>query len=241
MDIDGSASISVRRDAPERFTFEEYAPAETHKVPKLAAVTPYDVFNKALGRAEGLLLLHPVLCAIGGRPRRHAGDLLRGTLVLSVGALDALVLESVVAAIPRAERDGTLMRSVAKWVKEDAEGSLALLGDRQASAKAAELCRRRLGQPRLERAAAIEDVIRDMARRDPPWPRAAEILSSDGRAWDAAAVKHQLDQIVEREHAIAYGGDLLPDSTSRRIPQPYVQEAVGVIRAVGTAVAETLT
>lgn len=193
-----------------------------------------------MGRVEGLLLLHPVLSGIGGRPRRHGADVLRGALVLSVGALDALVLDSVVAAIPRAEREGTLGQSVARWVKEDAESSLALLGDHEPSGKVAELCRQRLGQPTFQRAATIEDVIRDVARRDAPWPRAAEILSSAGRVWDAAAVKAKLDEIVEREHGIAYSGDLLPDSTTRRIRRPYVERSVRVIRAVGSAVVETL-
>ena len=194
-----------------------------------------------MGRVEGLLLLHLKLSGFAGRQKRHGADVLRGALVLSIGALDALVLDSVVAAIPRAERDGALGRTVAKWVKEDAESSLTLLGDREPAGKVANLCRRRLGQPTFQRAAAIEDVIRDVAQREGFWPRAAEILSSDGSVWDAASEKGKLDEIVEREHGIAYRGDLLPDSTTtRRIQRPYVEEAVRVIRAVGSAVAETL-
>ena len=239
--IDKTTSTRIRSYAATRFKFEEHAPVGAHEVHNRGVPTPYDVFDRTMGRVEGLLRLHPVLCAIGGRPRRHAGDMLRGTLVLSVGALDALVLDSVVAAIPRAEREGTLVRSVAKWVKEDAEGSLALLGDREPGEKVAELCRRRLGQPTLQRAEAIEDVIRDVAKRHAPWRRAAEILSSDSDAWNNNAVKAKLDEIVEREHGIAYGGDLLPDSTAtRRIQLRYVDETTRVIRAVGLAVAETL-
>ena len=194
-----------------------------------------------MGRVEGLLLLYPHLRGVGGRSRRHASDVLRGAFVLSVGALDALVLDSVVAAIPRAEQEGTLELTIAKWAKADAESFLALLGDREPAKKVAELCRRKLGQPTFHRAQAIEDVIRDVAKRNPPWGRAAEILSADGGDWNESAVTAKLDGIIEREHCIAYGGDLLASSTAtRRIQLRYVDEAVRVIRAVGSGVAETL-
>lgn len=203
--------------------------------------TPFEVFITAMGRVEGLLLLYPHLRGIGGRSRRHASDVLRGAFVLSVAALDGLVLDSVVAAIPRAEQEGTLERTIAKWAKADAESFLALLGDRTPRDGVAELCRQRLGQPTFHRADAIEDLIRDVAMRKPPWRQAAEILSSDGRDWNDATVKAKLDEIIEREHCIAYRADLLGISTAtRRIRLRYVDEAVRVIRAVGSGVAETL-
>jgi hypothetical protein len=194
-----------------------------------------------MARVEALLLLYPHLRGIGGRSKRHASNVLRGAVVLSVGALDALVLDSVVAAIPRAEEEGTLERTIAKWAKADAEAFLALLSDREPGEKVAELCRRKLGQPTFHRAEAIEDVIRDVAKRDPPWERAAKILSADGNVWYETAVKAKLDGIIEREHCIAYRGDLLPSSTAtRRIQLPYVADAARVIRAVGSGVAQTL-
>ena len=220
---------------------EDRPAAETHDSRNRPVRAPLEVFNTAMGRVEGLLLLHPEMRGLAGRRKRHVADMLRGGLVLSVAALDALVLDSVVAAIPRAEKEGTLERTIARWAKADAESFLALLGDREPGKKVAELCRRRLGQPTFHRAEAIEDVIRDVAERNPPWRRAAEILSVDGKVWNDAAVKAKLDEIVEREHVIAYGGDLLPYSaTTRRIQLRYVDGAVRVIRAVGSGVAETL-
>jgi hypothetical protein len=65
---------------------------------------PQTVFDKTMRRVDGLLLLDPELHGVAGRPKQHVSDLLRGALVLSVAALDALVLDSVVAAIPRAVR-----------------------------------------------------------------------------------------------------------------------------------------
>jgi hypothetical protein len=215
--------------------------AEVHGSSDLGVRTPHEIFEKTMGRVDALLLLDPHLRGVGGRSRRRASDMLRGAFVLSVSALDGLVLDSVVAAIPRAEQEGTLDRTIATWAKADAEAFLALLGDREPGEKVAELCRRKLGQPALHRAAAIEDVIRDVAKRDPPWGRAAKILSADGIVWNDTAVKEKLDGIIERAHCIAYRGDLLPSSrATRRIQVRYVDEAAHVVRAVGSGVAQTL-
>lgn len=209
---------------------------------KIASVaTAAEAFDKTMRRVDGLLSLHPTLHGIAGRPRQHVSDVLRGALVLSVAALDALVLDSVVAAIPRAVRDGQLGPNVAKWVKEQPEEFLALLSDAAPGTKLAELCRSQLGQVTFQRAAMIEGVIRDVVRRDPPWSRAADILSESGKTWDAEAVKTKLDEIVERRHRIAHSGDLLAESTATRpIQLPYLEEAVRVIRAVGQGVTHSL-
>jgi hypothetical protein len=204
--------------------------------------TPAEAFAKTLGRVDGLLLLHPALHGTTGRPRQHVSDVLRGALVLSVSALDALVLDSVVAAIPRAVRDGTLGPNVTKWVREEPETFLALLNQPDQNDKLGELCRTKLGQLTFQRAAMIEGVLRDVVSREPPWSRAADNLSAVGDAWDADRVKAKLDEIVERRHRIAHSGDLKPNSTATRpIQRPYVEEAVRVIQAVGEAVTYSLS
>jgi hypothetical protein len=202
---------------------------------------PAVAFDKTMGRVDGLLLLHPVLHGTTGRPRQHVSDLLRGALVLSVAALDALVLDSVVAAIPRAVRDKRLGPNVAKWVKEDPETFLALLTATNASAQLAELCREKLGAITFQKAQMIEGVMRDVVQRGAPWPRAATLLSKGGAKWSADKVKDTLDAIVERRHRIAHSGDMLPNRTATQTIQlSYVQEAVIVIRAVGQAVTHEL-
>src|SRR6266700_1902889 len=201
--------------------------------------SPQTVFDKTMRRVDGLLLLHPELHGVAGRPRQHVSDLLRGALVLSVAALDALVLDSVVAAIPRAVRDGRLGPNVAKWVREEPEAFLALLPTTNPGAKLADLCREQLGAITFQRAAMIEGVMRDVVQRDPPWPRAAVILSRGGATWSADEVKETLDEIVERRHRIAHSGDMLPNRTATRpIQLSYVQDAVLVIEAVGQAVTQ---
>jgi hypothetical protein len=204
--------------------------------------TPAEAFEKTMARVEGLLSLHPTLHGIAGRPRQHVSDVLRGALVLGVAALDALVLDSVTAAIPRAVRDGRLGPNVAKWVKEEPEAFLALLTEAEPGPKLGELCRAKLGQITFQRAAMIEGVIRDVVRGEAPWSHAADALSATGTPWDAQAVKDKLDEIVDRRHRIAHSGDLFPERTATRpIQLSYVQEAVRVIRAVGGGVSHSLS
>lgn len=203
--------------------------------------TPHEVFNITMGRVDGLLALHPTLHGIQGRPRQHVSDVLRGALVLSVAALDALVLDSVVAAIPRAVRDGQLGPNVAKWVKEEPEEFLALLPDPESALKLAEMCRLKLGQITFQKVAMIEGVMYDVVRRGQPWTRAADILTAGGGAWDSNDVRVRLNEIVERRHRIAHSGDMRLNTTATQpIQLPYVQEAARVIKAVGQAVTETL-
>jgi len=76
-------------------------------------------FNKTLVRVDGLLALHPVIHGTTGRPKRHVSDVLRGALVLAVAALDSLVVDSVVEAVPSLARKGALGKTAGKWVKED--------------------------------------------------------------------------------------------------------------------------
>lgn len=102
--------------------------------------TPQEVFNITMGRVDGLLRLHPTLHGSAGRPRQHVSDVLRGALALGVAALDALVLDSVIAAIPTAVRDQRLGPNVAKWVKEEPEEFLALIAGAEPEKRLAELC-----------------------------------------------------------------------------------------------------
>src|SRR5262245_3244289 len=74
--------------------------------PRMPAPSPYETFQKTIYRVVGLIRLHSELHGIQGRPKQHVSDVLRGALVLAVGALDALILESVLSAIPAAARGG---------------------------------------------------------------------------------------------------------------------------------------
>jgi hypothetical protein len=199
--------------------------------------TPYETFEKTMGRVEGLLLLHPQLHGIRGRPAQHVSDVLRGALVLAVGALDSLVLESVVAAVPAAARGGRLGPNVPKWIKEEPEAFLGALVEDDPVEALAVLCRSKLGTLTFQRSAMIQGVMRDVLGCEAPWDDAAEILSRDGGAWDAERVTARLDEYVERRHRIAHSGDVKPNSTGTQpIQRPYVERATELIEAVGEAV-----
>ncbi len=206
-------------------------------MPNATLDSALEAFNKTMGRVDGLLALHPHIHGIPGRPKQHVSDVLRGALVLAAGALDALVLDSVVAAVPSAATANSLGPAVEKWVKEDPErilGAFALDDPRDVLAT---LCREKLGALTFQKSAMIQGVLRDVLGCEPPWDQAAEILTQAEDEWDAERVIERLDGFVERRHRVAHGGDLLPDSTATRpIQRPYVERAAKVIRAVGQAV-----
>jgi hypothetical protein len=197
--------------------------------------TPFETFEKTMDRVDGLLLLHPQIHGIRGRPAQHVSDVLRGALVLAVGALDALVLESVIAAVPAAAHAGRLGPTVANWVKQAPEAFIASLAEPDPIGAITALCRDNLGPMTFQKSAMIQGVMRDVLGVGPPWSDAATILTvTEGHLWDAEAVKAKLDEFVLRRHRIAHSGDIRPNSTATQpIQRPYVEEAASVIRAVG--------
>jgi hypothetical protein len=210
---------------------------------RVPSPTPYETFGTAMHRVVGLILLHSELHGVRGRPGQHVSDVLRGALVLGVGALDALILESVLSAIPAAARQRRLGPNVAKWIKEEPEAFLAALVEDDPVEAVAVLCRAQLGSLTFQRSAMIEGVLRDVLLCGPPWVQAAETLSGHYEEdWDGGAVKEQLDEFVTRRHRIAHSGDLKPNgSGTQPIQRPYVERATVVITAVGKAVHEVIT
>jgi hypothetical protein len=85
----------------------------------------YRSFSKTMERVDALLALHPVLHGSRGRPAQHVADVLRGAHVLSVAALDAVVLGCITEALPELIRLGRQGPNVAKWLKEEPDKTLA--------------------------------------------------------------------------------------------------------------------
>ncbi len=191
-------------------------------------------------RVRGVLALHPSLHGTRGRPRQHVSDVLRGALVLAVGALDGLVLEASIEAVaPVAEAEG-LGASYAKWVKDDPAAFWDALTRLDPPSAIAEVGRARLSTTTFQRSQMIEGVLRDVVGCDAPWANAANRLSRSGRAWAAEDVRKALDLIVERRHAIAHSGDLNPGLRATPITLRYVEEATNVVDAVGIAVCDVV-
>jgi hypothetical protein len=199
-----------------------------------------EVFERTIGRVNGLVALVRQT-AKRGRPPQHASDVLRGALVLALAALDALVLESIIEAIPRLAREGKLGPNFRKWIGEQPEKTLAAFAEDDPHKALADICRDQLGTQPFQKAAAIEGVLRGTLRAEPPWDDAAVILSSTGSPWTAEEVKERLDAFVLRRHRIVHDGDLVTGRKSTRpILRGDVQEAVDIVRAVGEAVLRSI-
>jgi hypothetical protein len=200
-----------------------------------------DPFLKSMERVHGLLALHPSLHGGRGRPRQHVSDVLRGAIVLAVGALDGLVLEAVVETIKPAGRRRDLGPDVAKWVKDDPQRLIDALGSPDPLEDIAAYAREHLGTMTFQRAAAIQGVLSGVGRCEPPWQKAAERLTTGSDVWDEGRVRDRLDEFVRRRNAIAHSGDRAATSTaSTPIQLSYVEEAARVIEAVGLAISEVV-
>lgn len=192
-----------------------------------------------MNRVDGVVALHRTLHGKSGRPRQHVSDMLRGALVLAVGALDGLVLEAVLEAIGPAARAGRLGEAATKWAKDDPEKVLRAFSAADPHHELTQLARNHLGQITFQSPAMIEGVLRDVAAVPAPWSRASLALTDANDKWSQNRVKEELRLVVERRHRIAHAGDLRRDAMSARpITVSYVQEASALIRCVGLAVCD---
>jgi hypothetical protein len=160
-------------------------------------------------------------------------DLLRGSLVLAVAALDGLVLEATVQAVPEAARKKVLGETAVKWAKESAEAMVQGLSEDDPANAFAQMIRPNLENLTFQRAAMIEGHLKGLLGADPPWDRASTNLQ--GR-YSASRVRELLDDLVLRRHRIAHSGDLTPSGATKTIRVDYVQQGLDIIEAVGEAV-----
>jgi len=195
------------------------------------------VFEKTMTRVDGLLALHPKIHGTRGRPQQAVSDLLRGALVLALAALDALVVDSVVEAVPRLAKKGALGPTVPKWAKDSSEWIVACFADDDPPAALARLCAEELGRQTFQRSAAIERVLRDVLGCEGLWEDAASRMTAGGKTWETGEVVEHLDKYVARRNRIVHGGDAKAHGTATEpITLDYVAKAVVLVRAVGEAV-----
>ena len=196
-------------------------------------------FLRSMDRVSGVLALHQSLHGGPGRPRQHVSDILRGALVLAVGALDGLVLGAVVETVEPAVLKNANSPTVTKWVKENPDRLLGALSRSSPADELVLLCREQLSTMTFQRAKMIDGVLVDVAQCEPPWRHAAIALTTPKRRWTEGQVAARLDDFVKRRHAIAHSGDAAASGrSSTPIQLPYVVEAEQVIRAVGLSVCD---
>jgi len=89
------------------------------------SLSPYQVFEKNLGRAETLVNIHKTLSGGGrGRPPEHTSDLLRSAVVTAVAAMDAylhdIISQKVVPTIrARRKRKEGFPGKLVKLIKDE--------------------------------------------------------------------------------------------------------------------------
>jgi hypothetical protein len=194
---------------------------------------PQRAFHTTLGRVESLTAVHGRMHGTRGRPRQEVSDMLRGALVLAVAALDALVLDSITAAIPRLAKQGALGDRVTSIVKENPKAVLYCFAADDPSKALQEVVEEQLGKITFQRSAAIEDALRSYVLCESPWAGAAERLSDETTLWTPQDVQGKLDEYVARRNRIAHSGDLGDNGRATPIRLDYIARAVRVIRAVG--------
>lgn len=163
--------------------------------------------------------------------------------MLGLAALDSLVVDSIVEAVPLLARKGALGTTAAKWIKDEPETVLGCFAADDPGAALASLYREQLGSLTFQRADAIAGVLRDLVDCDPPWDRASVILSRQYvEEWSAEDVRVYLDIYVDRRNRIVHGGDLRPGGTAaREITFRFVDQGVDIVKAVGSATSAAIT
>ena len=196
-------------------------------------------FTSAIDRVLGLCDLHSSLTTKPGRPKQDKSDLLRGAIVLSAAALDEVVLESVIAALPSAAKKGLLANSnVLNWIKRKPEALIAALSKPSPENVLIELARAEIGTMTFQKSSAIGGLLEDALGANPPWERTAAELNrhGGGRVWTAEAVATALDQFILRRNRIAHSGDRNERGGLSGIRRPYVLDNTTLVLNVGLAV-----
>lgn len=201
---------------------------------------PPTVFSRTLKRVDALLAMHGQVHGTRGRPRQNVSDLLRGTLVLTMAALDAVVLDAVINAVPDLARQGRLGENMDKWVKADPKRVMDCFAAHDPHVALCEVARANLGTTTFQKAEMIEGVLIDTLACPAPWGRAALKMTTTKNEWTERTVKDRLNIFVLRRNRIAHDGDMANESRTTPITFRFVSEARQLVEAVGTATVEEI-
>lgn len=190
-------------------------------------------FRRTKDRVNRLINLNKRLSS-RGRPRREHSDVLRAAVVLSLGALDALVADAIVEAVPEASRKGTLGQRVADWLEKDGRQALSMMAHPNPHRALADFVAEKLSATTLQRAAVIEDNLRAILDAGPPWAVAAKRV---GDNVTEAQLKRYLDQVSDRRNEIVHKGDVKTGTKApESIARDWVERHVSYIWETGEAI-----
>jgi len=176
-------------------------------------------------------------------------DMLRGGLVLAVAALDAVVLDCIVEAIPKLAVRGELGGAVA--TKVTTAEVLRCFGETDPHRALHDLCQAKYSAITFQKVETIEANLCDSVGCGLPWSRAAARLQAVGPIWDEQAlkaatwneksVKRQLNEYVKRRNRIAHDGDRAQGAKrTSPITRGYVADAGRFLREVGMAISDVV-
>lgn len=195
-------------------------------------------FRRTKYRVQRLINLNRRLSGPRGRPRQEHTDVLRAAIVLSLGALDALVADVIVEAVPEASKQGKLGQRVADWLEKDGRQALSMMAHPNPHRALADFVAEKLSGTTLQRAAMIEDNLRAILDVEAPWALAAKRV---GDKVTAEQLRQSLDQISDRRNQIVHKGDVKTGTKAPEgIGRDWVEGQVSYIWETGEAVCDVI-
>ena len=190
-------------------------------------------FRRTKDRVNRLINLNRRLSS-RGRPRREHSDVLRAAIVLSLGALDALVADAIIEAVPEASKKGTVGQRVADWLEKDGRQALSMMAHSNPHRALADFVAEKLSVTTLQRPATIEDNLRAILDVEAPWSMAARKI---GGNVTEAHLKSSLEQISDRRNQIVHKGDVKTGTKApEAIGRDWVERHVSYIWETGEAI-----
>jgi hypothetical protein len=195
-------------------------------------------FNASIKRARAMVRLHEKVHGKQGRPPQHVADILRGALVLSIAALDALVSASVAGLLPQLIKTNAIDPALERWIKANPDVVVECLASTDpVQALTQALDEKMLLTSSYQRVERIQAILSDFGDCQVVWTDVAVAATNArvaGRAWTDADVRKRLNAFVERRNAIAHQGDLKSGTIGAMpITRPFVEEAIGLIECTG--------
>lgn len=192
-------------------------------------------FRRTRERVGRLIALNKRLSS-RGRPRREQSDILRAAVVLCLGALDALVADAIVEAVPEALKRGKLGERVAVWLEKDGAEALKMLAHSSPHRAIADFIAEKLSDTTFQRTAVIEDNLKAVLGIGPPWNSAAKRCGIG-----AEQLKEYLNQFSDRRNQIAHKGDVKTGTKApETIHRDWVQGHVEYVWATGEAICDEI-
>jgi len=183
-----------------------------------------------MDRVDNLVRLNERL-SNRGRPPRENSDVLRAAVVLSLGALDALVADAIVEAVVKASKEGNLGDRVAGWLEKDGRQALRILADKEPHIAMSKFVAEKLSGVTLQRSGMIEDNLATILGVHLDWSAVANRLAGTATVED---VKKRLDQFSERRNQIAHKGDVKAGTKRpETIRRAWVERHVKDVSATG--------